>query len=102
MHILIWRCENVCMFILTMMTLLEVVYKKQMVTRKTVEGWMSQYDKEFHMMRWLDFLMQCDEKHVAEVKYKVCCKFKERLISLQNYTTKYLSKELISVDHLLW
>ena len=29
--------------------------KKRTVTRKTIEGWISQYNKEFHMMRWLDF-----------------------------------------------
>ena len=28
---------------------------KRTVTRKTIEGWISQYDKEFHTIRWLDF-----------------------------------------------
>ena len=55
--------------------------KKRTVTRKTIEAWISQYDKEFNTMRWLDFSMQGDGKHVAEVKYKVCREFRERLIS---------------------
>ena len=64
--------------------------KKRTVTRKTIEGWISQYDKEFHTMRWLDFSMQADGKHVAEVKCKVCCEFKERLISLRNYRSTFI------------
>ena len=63
--------------------------KKRTVTRKTIEGWISQYDKEFHTMRWLEFSMQADEKHVAEVKCNVCCEFKERLISLRNYLSTF-------------
>ena len=64
--------------------------KKRTVTRKTIEGWISQYDKEFHMMWWLDFLMQGDGKHVAEMRHKVCCEFSERLISLRNYCPTFI------------
>ena len=54
---------------------------KRTVTRKTVEGWITQYDKEYQTIRWLDFLMRSDGKHVAEVRCKVCSEFKERLVS---------------------
>ena len=64
--------------------------KKRTVNRKTVEGWISQYDKEFHTMRWLDFSMQGDGKHVAVVRCKVCCEFSERLISLRNYRPTFI------------
>ena len=64
--------------------------KKRTVTRKTVEGWISQYDKEFHTMRWLDFSMAGDRKHVAQVRCKVCCEFSERLISLRNYRPTFI------------
>ena len=51
--------------------------KQWTVSRKTVEGWISQYDKEFHMIQWPEFSMRSDGKHVAEVRCKVCCEFRE-------------------------
>ena len=63
---------------------------KRTVTRKTIEGWISQYDKEFHMIRWLDFSMRSDGKHVAEVRCKICAEFRERLVSLRNYRPTFI------------
>ena len=58
--------------------------KKRTVTRKTMEAWMSQYDKEFNMMRRLDFSIQGDGKHVAEVKCKACHEFNDQFEGTNN------------------
>ena len=60
----------------------ETSSKKRMVTRKSTENWIFQYGKEFHMMQWLDFLIQGDRKHVGKVGCKVCCELRKQLISL--------------------
>ena len=58
--------------------------KKWIVTRKTIEGWISQYNRVSHDAM-AGFLMQGDGDHVAKVQYKVCCEFRKQSIFLWNY-----------------
>ena len=91
--------RNVCVFMLTMMTLLELVMtllelrssKKWMVTRKTIEGWISQYNRVSNDAM-PGFLMQGDGKCVAKVRCKVCCEFREQSISSWNYWPKFIER----------
>ena len=68
--------------------------KKWMVTRKTIEGWISQYNRVSHDAI-PGFLMQGDGKCVAKVRCKVCCEFRERSISSWNYRPK----EQVTLDY---
>jgi len=43
------------------------------------------------MMQWLTFSMSSDGKHVAEMKCKSCCKFRERLDLLRNYCRTFIN-----------
>ena len=82
-----------------MMTLLELVMtllelrssKKWTVTRKTTEGWMSQYNRVSHAAM-PGFLMQGDGKCVVKVRCKVCCEFREQSISSWNYRPKFIER----------
>ena len=59
---------------------------KRMATRRTVERWIIDNDKQLDTMIWLKFETAVgDREHVSALKCGVCIQFKERLVSLRSY-----------------
>ena len=65
---------------------------KRMVTRRTVERWIVENDKQLDMTIWLKFETAVgDRKHVSALKCGVCIQVKERLVSLHNYNPAFIN-----------
>ena len=56
--------------------------KKRAVSRKTVEKWVVENDRELNTSVWLKF--EGDRNHVFSLKCAVCSEFKDKLISMRN------------------
>ena len=57
--------------------------KKSAVSRKTIEKWVAENDRDLNTSVWLKFEGDCN--HVYSLKCAVCSQFKEKLISMRNY-----------------
>jgi len=56
------------------------------VTRKTVEKWTAESDKDLDTMLWLKFdVFPGDCEHMSKIKCSVCGQFQERLVLMWNY-----------------
>ena len=59
----------------------------------TYKGWLTQYDREYHTVTWLDCETSVDDgaKLVTQLKCRVCTKFKERIAGRKNYSEKWIT-----------
>ena len=57
--------------------------KKRAVSRKTMEKWVVENDRDLNTSVWLKF--EGDRNRVYSLKCAVCSQFKEKLISMRNY-----------------
>ena len=62
--------------------------KKRAISRKTVEKWVVENDRELNTSVWLKF--EGDRNHVFSLKCAVCLQFKEKLISMRNYRPAFI------------
>ena len=62
--------------------------KKRAVSRKTVEKWVVENDRELNTSVWLKF--DGDRNHMFSLKCAVCSQFKEKLISMRNYRPAFI------------
>ena len=62
------------------------------VTRKTVEKWIAESDKDLDTTLWLKYdVVAGDREHVSKIKCSVCGQFKERLVSMRNYNPAFVN-----------
>jgi len=62
------------------------------LTRRTVEKWIKEKDKELDTSIWLKFdVVPSDCEHVSTLKCGVCMQFNERLTSLRNYNPAFIN-----------
>ena len=65
--------------------------KRRMVTKRTVERWISENDKTLHTIRWLGYeTASGDREHVTVLKCNVCGKYRDRLCSMRNYRPAFV------------
>ena len=59
----------------------------------TYKGWLTQYDREYQTVTWLDCETSVDDgaKLVTQLKCRVCTKFKERIAGRKNYSEKWIT-----------
>jgi len=50
--------------------------------------WMRDNDQSLNTLSWLDFEMDGDR--VSLLRFKICCKYKERLESMRNFRLAYI------------
>ena len=57
---------------------------------KTVQKWCTRFDKEFQTISWLDYSTEKEKgiNIVTKLKWRVCKKFKERILSCRNFSDK--------------
>jgi len=62
------------------------------VTRKTVEKWIAESDKDLDTTLWLKFdAAPGDPEHMLKIKYSVCGQFQERLVSMRDYNPAFVN-----------
>jgi len=62
------------------------------VTRKTVEKWIAESDKDLDTTLCLKFdVIPGDREHVSKIKCSVCGQFQERLVSMWNYNPAFVN-----------
>ena len=62
--------------------------KERAVSRKTVEKWVAENDRDLNTSVWLKF--EGHRNHVYSLKCAVCSQFKEKLISMRNYCPAFI------------
>ena len=63
--------------------------KRRAVQKKTVEEWVSQYDKQFNTAVWLKF-NTVDRTHVSTLRCSVCTQFQKQLESMRNFRPAFI------------
>ena len=63
--------------------------KRRAVQKKTVQEWISQYDKQFNTAVWLKF-DTVDRTHVSTLRCSVCSQFQKQLESLRNFRPAFI------------
>ena len=58
----------------------------------TYKQWVSQWDREFQTMSWLDCKTEvfAGMKYVTKLKCRICTKFKERIIGRRNFSHRWI------------
>ena len=65
--------------------------KKRTIQKKTVQKWVSDYEKEYTTSAWLQFETQADDRnHVSLLKCSICARFRDKLISLKNFRDTFI------------
>ena len=62
--------------------------QKRTVSRKTMEKWVVENDRDLNTSIWLKFKGDCD--HVSSLRCAVCSQFNEKLISMCNYRPAFI------------
>ena len=63
--------------------------KRREVQKKTVQEWISQYDKQFNTAVWLKFDM-VDRTCVSTLRCSVCTQFQKQLESMRNFRPAFI------------
>ena len=64
----------------------DIPSKKRTIQKKTVQKWVSDYEKEYTTSARLKFETQANDRdHVSLLKCSICTRFKDKLISLRNF-----------------
>ena len=65
--------------------------KRRTVSVKTVEKWITEYEKQLCTATWLEYeCIDGDRYHVARLKCSVCTKFKNQLEGMRNYNVAFI------------
>ena len=65
--------------------------KKQGVTAKTVEKWISVNDKALNTVTWLKY-EKADREYVDTLKCSVCIQFQDKLCGMCNYSAAFIGR----------
>ena len=67
--------------------------KRRKVKHTTYNSWITQYDREYQTVTWLDCETHVEDgtKVVTQLKCRVCTKFKERISGRKNYSEKWIT-----------
>ena len=63
--------------------------KRRAVQKKTVQEWISQYDKQFNTAVWLKF-DTVDRTRVSTLRCSVCTRFQKQLESMRNFRSAFI------------
>ena len=63
--------------------------KKRMLTAKTVDKWIAEYDKDLNTTTWLKYEV-VDRVHIESLKCSVCETFKDKLVGMRNYNPAFI------------
>ena len=66
--------------------------KRSAVLYETFKKWQRDFDKELQSLAWLDCVttFQSGKKVVVALRCSICCRFKERIQSLRNFSDKWI------------
>ena len=63
--------------------------KRRAVQKKTVQEWISQYDKQYNTTVWLKY-DTADRNHVSKLRCAVCSQFQKELESMRNFRPAFI------------
>ena len=63
--------------------------KRRAVQKKTVQEWISQYDKQFNTAVWLQF-DTVDRTHVSTLRCSICSQFQKQLEYMRNFRSSFI------------
>ena len=55
-----------------------------------MEKWIAENDKLLQTLRWMRFETLSDREHVTVLKCDVCSRFKDKLVSMQNFRPAFI------------
>ena len=58
--------------------------KKRILLKRSVDNWITEYDKELETSTWLKYDV-VDRVHIDCLKCSVCFKFNDKLLNTRNY-----------------
>ena len=69
----------------------DIPAKKRTIQKKTIQKWISEFDKEFSTSVWLKLeTKEGDRDHVALLKCSICSRFKCQLVSIKNFRATFI------------